>query len=125
MTLNVGRPHTRHNLPTQRTRCVGPERELAEMKRPLTTTRLLTLVGAGTSGKTRLAVPAAEDLGVTRAESVWLVELAAINLALRPRVAPIEKNSDAYRNTDSSIRTCASRRLLRQSTFIGDGSPAR
>ena len=68
---------------------------------------------------------AAEDLGATPAESVWLVELAAINSALHPRVAPIAKNYDAYRNTDSSIRTCASRRLLRQSTFVGNGSPAR
>ncbi len=115
----------RHNLPTQLTSFVGRQRELAEVWRLSSTTRLLTLVGAGDIGQTRLAGRAAEDLGATPAESVWLVELAAINSALHPRVAPIAKNSDAYRNTDSSIRTCASRRLLRQSTFVGNGSPAR
>ena len=64
----------RHNLPTQLTSFIGRERELAEIKRLLTTTRLLTLVGAGDIGKTRLAGRAAEDLGATRAESAWLVE---------------------------------------------------
>ena len=49
----------RHNLPTARTSFVGRERELIEIKRTLATTWLLTLSGAGGSGKTRLALEVA------------------------------------------------------------------
>jgi DNA-binding SARP family transcriptional activator len=45
----------KHNLPAQRTSFVGREREMAEVKRALAMTRLLTLSGAGGSGKTRLS----------------------------------------------------------------------
>jgi predicted ATPase len=38
---------------------VGREREKAEVERGLAATRLLTLTGAGGSGKTRLALEAA------------------------------------------------------------------
>src|SRR5947207_884263 len=70
--------HAKHNLPSQLTSFVGRERELAEINRLVTTTRLLTLVGAGGIGKTRLAYQVMEDLEITPAESVWLVELAAV-----------------------------------------------
>ncbi len=43
------------NLPRQLTSFIGREREMAEVKRALPTTFLLTLTGAGGSGKTRLA----------------------------------------------------------------------
>src|SRR5438045_766720 len=52
----------RHNLPAQLTSYVGREREIEEVKRLLTTTRLLTLPGAGGIGKTRLALETAADL---------------------------------------------------------------
>ena len=45
-----------HNLPAQRTSFVGREREMLELKRALAMTQLLTLTGAGGSGKTRLAL---------------------------------------------------------------------
>lgn len=44
----------RHNLPIERTSFVGRERGLLELKCDLAMTRLLTLTGAGGSGKTRL-----------------------------------------------------------------------
>jgi hypothetical protein len=46
----------RHNLPAQRTRFIGREDALAELARLLPSTRLLTLVGLGGCGKTRLAL---------------------------------------------------------------------
>jgi predicted ATPase len=73
-------------LQTQLTSFIGRERELAEVKRLLTTTRLLTLVGAGGIGKTRLACQAAEDHPATPAESIWMADLAAIS---DPALLPI------------------------------------
>ena len=52
----------KHNLPASRTSFVGREHEMLEIKRHLATTGLLTLTGAGGSGKTRLALEVARDL---------------------------------------------------------------
>ena len=49
----------RHNLPAARDGFVGRGREMSEVGRALSTTRLLTLTGAGGCGKTRLALEAA------------------------------------------------------------------
>jgi len=69
----------RHNLPPARTSFVGREHEVVEIKRVLPTTRLLTLTGAGGSGKTRLALEVAKDLLETYPDGVWLVELAGLS----------------------------------------------
>jgi predicted ATPase/DNA-binding SARP family transcriptional activator len=68
-----------HNLPAQRTSFVGREREMLEVKRQLVMTRLLTLTGAGGSGKTRLALEVARDLVGAYPDGVWLVELAPLS----------------------------------------------
>jgi DNA-binding SARP family transcriptional activator len=70
-----------HNLPTPRTSFIGREREIVEVKRTLSMTRLLTLTGAGGSGKTRLALAVARDLIRTYPDGVWLVELAPLSEA--------------------------------------------
>src|SRR5262245_9400080 len=46
----------RHNLPAQLTSFIGRRREIEEIRRQLSSTRLLTLTGAGGCGKTRLAL---------------------------------------------------------------------
>jgi predicted ATPase/DNA-binding SARP family transcriptional activator/DNA-binding CsgD family transcriptional regulator len=69
----------RHNLPAPRTSFVGREREMVEVKRTLAMTRLLTLTGAGGSGKTRLALEVARDLISAYPDGVWLVELAPLS----------------------------------------------
>jgi len=58
---------------------VGRERPIAELKLLLAGVRLLTLVGVGGIGKTRLAERVASDLVPTFVEGVWLVELAALS----------------------------------------------
>jgi predicted ATPase/DNA-binding SARP family transcriptional activator/DNA-binding CsgD family transcriptional regulator len=76
-----------HNLPVPRTSFVGREREKVEVKRLLVMTRLLTLTGAGGSGKSRLALQVARDLAGLYPDGVWLVELAALTHgALVPQV---------------------------------------
>ncbi len=67
------------NLPLQLTSFIGREREIAEIKRLLSVTRLLTLTGSGGCGKTRLALQVAADLLETFNDGVWLVELAPLS----------------------------------------------
>jgi non-specific serine/threonine protein kinase len=67
-----------HNLPTQLTRFIGREGEIAEIKGLLGTTRLLTLIGSGGCGKTRLALQVAADSLEQFADGVWLAELAPL-----------------------------------------------
>jgi predicted ATPase len=66
------------NLPLQLTSFIGREREIAEIKRLLSTTRLLTLTGAGGAGKTRLALQVSADLTNSFSDGVWFVELALL-----------------------------------------------
>jgi predicted ATPase/DNA-binding CsgD family transcriptional regulator len=70
--------HRPGNLPAELTSFIGRRRELAEIKRLLTTTRLLTLTGSGGVGKTRLAVQAAADLARSLTDGAWFVSLAPI-----------------------------------------------
>ncbi len=68
-----------HNLPAQLTSFIGREHEVANVKRLLTTTRLLTLTGSGGSGKTRLAIRVAADLTGDFDDGVWMVDLASLS----------------------------------------------
>ena len=65
-----------HNLPAELTGFVGREAELAETKRALAASRLVTLTGIGGGGKSRLALRVATDLLHDFSGGVWLVELA-------------------------------------------------
>lgn len=67
------------NLPAEPTSFVGRRRLLAEVKAAFAGTRLLTLVGPGGVGKTRLALRAAADLRRTVPDGVWFVDLAGLD----------------------------------------------
>ena len=66
------------NLPEALTSFIGRERELVEIKRLLPGKRLVTIVGAGGIGKTRLALQAAAEVVDAYCDGVWLAELASI-----------------------------------------------
>src|SRR3954470_20364567 len=68
----------RHNLPIALTSFVGRERELREVHGLLERNRLVTLTGAGGSGKTRLALESAREHAGAWPDGVWLVELAGL-----------------------------------------------
>jgi predicted ATPase/class 3 adenylate cyclase len=67
-----------NNLPVQLTSFVGREREMEEVKRLLSQARLVTLLGPGGTGKTRLSLQVAAELLDAFADGVWLVELAPL-----------------------------------------------
>ncbi len=67
------------NLPVELTSFVGRRQGLGELKRALTSTRLLTLTGVGGVGKTKLALRAGRESARLYSDGVWFVELAAIS----------------------------------------------
>ncbi|MEG3634246.1 ATP-binding protein [Micromonospora palythoicola] len=67
-----------HNLPIQVTTFVGRQTERAELGRLVSRHRLVTVLGAGGSGKTRLAVEFATDLVDEYPDGVWFVDIAAV-----------------------------------------------
>ncbi|MEO5883516.1 MAG: tetratricopeptide repeat protein [Caldimonas sp.] len=68
-----------NNLPHQATSFIGRERELGDVKRLLGTSRLLTLLGMGGLGKTRLSLQTAAELIHDFPEGVWFLDLAPIS----------------------------------------------
>jgi len=70
--------HATNNLPTQLTSFIGRERELSEAKSRLVRTHLLTLIGPGGTGKTRLSIQLGMQLLSDFEDGVWLAEFAPI-----------------------------------------------
>jgi len=69
---------TPNNLPQQVTSFIGRERELSEVRKLLGSARLLTLVGTGGLGKTRLSLQVAADVLDDYPDGVWCVEFAPL-----------------------------------------------
>ncbi len=68
----------RHNLPQQLTSFVARKRELGEVEALLREHRLVTVVGSGGVGKTRVAVQLGSNLLNGFPDGVWLVDLAPL-----------------------------------------------
>ncbi|HEY5898212.1 MAG TPA: adenylate/guanylate cyclase domain-containing protein, partial [Burkholderiales bacterium] len=70
---------TPNNLPQQLTSFIGRENEVAEIKKLIEEFRLLTLLGFGGMGKSRLSIQAGADLLDDFPDGVWLIELAKLH----------------------------------------------
>ena len=67
------------NLPRQLSSFVGRDEEVVAVAKALTESPLVTLVGVGGVGKTRLAMQVAADIAPEFPDGVWLSELAGVN----------------------------------------------
>ncbi len=76
---SLDNPALPNNLPAQPASFVGRDVEVAEVRRLVESARLITLTGAGGSGKTRLALQVAAELLDGSGDGVWLVELASVS----------------------------------------------
>ncbi len=75
---SLDNPELPNNLPSVVNAFVGRARELSEVGDLIRSSRIVTLAGAGGSGKTRLALQAAAELIDSSADGVWFVELAQV-----------------------------------------------
>jgi predicted ATPase/DNA-binding CsgD family transcriptional regulator len=78
MTVGARNSARAGRLPVEITNFVGRRGEVAEIKRLLAESRLVTLTGVGGCGKTRLALRVAAQLRRAFADGVWLVDLAPV-----------------------------------------------
>ncbi|MBE8475799.1 AfsR/SARP family transcriptional regulator [Streptomyces justiciae] len=67
------------NLRARLTSFVGREGDIEAIRGDLAVARLVTLLGPGGAGKTRLSQEAAETVGDAARDGVWLVELAPVD----------------------------------------------
>ena len=67
------------NLPAEATSFIGRRGELAELRKKLARARLVSIVGPGGVGKTRLAIRAASDLARGFRDGAWWLELADVH----------------------------------------------
>lgn len=67
------------NLPPALPRLYGRDRDVDNLATLLRTSRLVTVVGAGGIGKTRVAQAAGHALGRELPDGVWLIELASVS----------------------------------------------
>jgi non-specific serine/threonine protein kinase len=89
-----------HNLPSWTSSFIGRERELAEVKHLVISTRLLTLTGAGGCGKTRLAGATANRLAASPLfeHGSWFIDLARLSdpLAIPQTIAQVLSVPEAH-----------------------------
>ena len=76
--LHSGTRH--HNLPAELTSFVGRRKELLDLRARLSSSKVLSLTGAGGVGKTRLALRLAREALDDFADGVWVVDLAPLSI---------------------------------------------
>src|SRR5215468_5954433 len=79
LVLSAGAAAHPNNLPARVSSFVGRKREIEEVKRLLQRSRLVTLLGIGGVGKTRVALKLATEVIERYPDGVWLVELGSIS----------------------------------------------
>lgn len=105
-----------HNLPAPVSSFLGRQRELRELTKLIGDERLVTLLGPGGSGKTRLALEVASSPELARADGVWLVRLAGTSdpdMVAQEVASTLGVRLQPGRDVlDELASACAERRML-------------
>jgi DNA-binding SARP family transcriptional activator/predicted ATPase/Tfp pilus assembly protein PilF len=122
-------PTQHHNLPLQVTPFIGREAELAQLVQRIVDPayRLVSLVGVGGVGKTRLALTAAEQALSHFPHGVWFVPLVAVaDYGLNTRTTPAQMAPDEQQEASLAhgVLTTAIADALGL-TFSGKDEPQR
>jgi predicted ATPase len=91
-----------HNIPAQMTSFIGRETEIGEIKQALNAYRLVTLIGSGGAGKSRLSLQVGMESLQQFSEGVWLVELAPVTdpaLVAQTLLSSFNLREDSHRST--------------------------
>ncbi len=115
-------PPATGNLRVQLSRFIGREAELEQLRDAVHAHRLVTLVGPGGAGKTRLAMETAAALRAEHRDGAWLVELAgvaepdgvapAVAVALGASASAVPGRQPAGSTVELIVRHLAGRSLL-------------
>ncbi len=109
-------PAAGHGLPANKPTLIGREDDLAAVLALLADTHLLTLVGAGGVGKTRMALEVADRVGAGFADGVCFVELAPVtdpSLVVRTVASLLDVHEEATRPLlDTVLDVLRRRRML-------------
>jgi predicted ATPase/class 3 adenylate cyclase len=92
------------NLPIQLTELIGRHVELAEAEQLFTRTRLLTILGPGGAGKTRLAIQMAADVTASFPDGVFFISLADISSS-RDIVQAVAESLGVALSSDDDVKT--------------------
>ncbi|MFE7570883.1 ATP-binding protein [Streptomyces sp. NPDC057539] len=109
------------NLPAELNRFVGRADELAALTRHLGESRLVTVVGVGGVGKTRLALKAADALKKRYCDGIWLVELSALRDPELLEHALVEALGLTDHSSRPTRRVLAGHLATRQLLLVIDG----
>jgi predicted ATPase/DNA-binding XRE family transcriptional regulator len=117
--LRIVRPHAEetphNNLPHQLTSFVGRQREIGEIATLLKDHRLVTVVGAGGVGKTRIVVRTGNDSLDSYPDGVWFTDLAPLadqTLASSLVLSSLQLPSTTGSPSDVVVAYLKTRRLL-------------
>lgn len=116
-----------NNLPTLAARILGREEEIAEVQQLLDDHRLVTIIGPGGVGKTRLALEVATDVLTRFEQGAFLIDLAPIDdapLVLPEIAATIGIGETAERDLTAALGDGARLLVLDNFEQVVDAAPA-
>jgi predicted ATPase/DNA-binding CsgD family transcriptional regulator len=110
--LRTSESETPQRLPTQLTSFVGREGQIREVRTMLSDNRLVTLTGAGGSGKTRLALRVADEFGddVRYADLAPITDVELVTVAVARALGLPDQPGRS--TVDTIVRTVGSRQSL-------------
>jgi DNA-binding SARP family transcriptional activator len=114
---SAAKPKLSPNLPTALTSLIGRAAEIQNIKELISRphTRLLTLTGAGGSGKTRLAIEVARELYPDFQAGVYFIALATLNESSPEQIAATIANTLGLKESADTTRVQQLMQHLRSS----------